>query len=146
MSSFKRAIPSSSKDSIATDPNYRIPGVKSWIHNGLGLVSSGNKQLDEHLGGGVALGTSVLIETESYSNYGETLWIYSLCESISVQHNTFLVCSSEREAQRILSLLPYNLTLGGGNETEGTTVQDKKAELSIAWQYAKYITKPKGWC
>lgn len=143
MSSFRRVSSSSSKESNS-DPSYRIPGVKSWIHNGLGLVSTGNKQLDEIMGGGLALGTSLMIETESYSNYGETLMLYSLSESISVQHDTFLVCSTEREAQRLLSLLPYNMTVGGVNEVEAVSPQEKKAELNIAWQYGKYINNTKG--
>ncbi len=144
MSSFKKTVKSSLPgERTLSEPVSKISGVKSWINNGLGLVSVGNKQLDELFGGGLALGTVLLIETESYSNHGETLYIYSLSESISMQHDTVLVCGSD-EANRIISTLPYNQTIGGvapnnADAKREERLQEQKKELSIAWQYGKYL-------
>jgi elongator complex protein 4 len=136
MSSFRRAVSNSSSKS-STD-------LKSWI-NGQYLVSSGHRQLDEILGGGIALGTMVLIEEDVHTRYGETLLSYSLAESISQGHCCIL-CGTD--VQRLCDKLPYNSTRSG-NEAEGNQITSQKDQkegvkeeegaLRIAWQYGKYL-------
>jgi predicted ATP-dependent serine protease len=158
MSSFRRITTKNSTEDKSNDVpvGFKIPGVKSWINNGLGLVSLGNKQVDELLGGGLVLGTVFLIETDSFSNYGETLFLYSLSESISMQHETLLVSLSTEESTRLIALLPYNQTYGVKNDKNVFEIQTNNEKvisptsveinkgLNIAWQYAKYLPKTIG--
>ena len=122
--------------------NVTVTGVKPWVNTGLGIVSSGNKQLDELIGGGCALGTMTFVESDSFSNYGETLALYSLAESISHKHSVLLVSEDNIEAERLMAALPYNQTI----DRAGNAAIVEKADankLTIAWQYGKYI-KSKG--
>ena len=59
MSSFKKnnkskqppiLTPSDNDSRLQVVPIVRAEGVKPWINCGLGLVSSGNKQLDDTIG------------------------------------------------------------------------------------------------
>ena len=158
MSSFKRAVKAnttveqaSSSAEVADDTvgdNVTVTGVKPWVNTGLGIVSSGNKQLDELIGGGCALGTLTFVESDSFSNYGETLALYSLAESISHKHSVLLVAEDSVEAERLMAALPYNQTIGRAgnvaNEDHAVVAGNADAnKLTIAWQYGKYI-KSKG--
>jgi len=157
MSSFKRAVKTtttvaqSSSAEVVDDTAgdfVTITGVKPWVNTGLGIVSSGNKQLDELIGGGCALGTLTFVESDSFSNYGETLALYSLAESISHKHAVLLVSEDSVESERLMAALPYNQTIGraGNAVSEDYAAVAEKAEankLTIAWQYGKYI-KSKG--
>eukprot|EP00598_Pedospumella_elongata_P001057 CAMPEP_0184978266 /NCGR_PEP_ID=MMETSP1098-20130426/8822_1 /TAXON_ID=89044 /ORGANISM="Spumella elongata, Strain CCAP 955/1" /LENGTH=536 /DNA_ID=CAMNT_0027501385 /DNA_START=18 /DNA_END=1628 /DNA_ORIENTATION=- len=157
MSSFKRAVKAnttvaqaSSSAEVVDDTvgdNVTVTGVKPWVNTGLGIASSGNKQLDELIGGGCALGTLTFVESDSFSNYGETLALYGLAESISHKHAVLLVSEDNIEAERLMAALPYNQTIGraGNVSNEDHAVVPEKADankLTIAWQYGKYI-KPK---
>lgn len=158
MSSFKRtAKVSSTADTQSlsaqavddTVGDYvSVTGVKPWVNTGLGIVSSGNKQLDELIGGGCALGMLTFVESDSFSNYGETLALYSLAESISHKHSVLLVSEDSTESERMMTALPYNQTIGraGNASVEDHTVVAESTDsnkLTIAWQYGKYI-KAKG--
>jgi hypothetical protein len=149
MSSFKRATPKapgaslsqSGNSGIVEGGNRVVTGVKPWVQTGLGIVSTANKQLDDLVGGGVALGTITLIESDGFSNYGETLALYQLGEAISHQHATLLIAEDKLDAERLLSTIPYNQTVStydAVDTLEVDTVSDV-GKLTIAWQYAKYI-------
>ena len=157
MSSFKRAtkasVPTTGQSSqlneLITENSLVeeiITGVKPWVNTGLGIVSTGNKQLDDLIGGGVALGTLTLIESDGFSNYGETLLLYNLVESVSHKHPVFVVTEDEIEGDRLMMSLPYNQTVGSsGNNEEVIPVvamNNPEDKLTIAWQYAKYIKTP----
>lgn len=154
MSSFKRAAPKSAASSMgassssgldASVPAKLVTGVKPWVQTGLGLVSTGNKQLDELIGGGTTLGTITLIESDIFSNYGETFALYELAEAISHQHSALLIAEDRADAERILGAVPYNQTVSTYDSMEVGIVDTQAAvgKLSIAWQYAKYM-KPTG--
>ncbi len=88
----------------------KVWGLKSWMHGGAGLVSTGNRELDEKTGGGHVLGTVSTIQVDALSDFANTLISYELAESISMRHCTIIIVSSRREAQEIwLSNLPFNL-------------------------------------
>lgn len=116
MSSFRRIVKPTSSDSNSEDNNKknnsnRIPGVKPWIQSASGgLVSTGNKQLDDLLGGGAALGTVVLLTVDNFSNYSDTFLFYNIAESISLKHNSLLVVENKMKANFYIGSLPYNLT------------------------------------
>mmetsp|Transcript_23499 Transcript_23499/g.39293 ORF Transcript_23499/g.39293 Transcript_23499/m.39293 type:complete len:698 (+) Transcript_23499:55-2148(+) len=130
----------------------KVSGVKPSVSTGLGIVSSGNKQLDELIGGGISLGTLTLVENDNFSTYGDTLLLYGLSESVSHAHTTLLVCSDSPTSDHWLNSIPYNQTVGGkegqADDYIGPPADNKDVEngssssstqLSIAWQYEKYI-------
>eukprot|EP01038_Epipyxis_sp_PR26KG_P012056 gene12056-16133_t len=144
--------------------SQRELGVKPWFHNGLNILSSGLRELDELLGGGVSLGCLIMIESDSYSNYADTILNYSIAQSIALNHMTFIVCDNKSQQSRVLSNLPYNAQIGSLDPKSNPSNDDKesidnndksnqnqkfeiennevnKNELKIAWQYGKYIQK-----
>ena len=155
MSSFKRTVKGSSSQSSAfipstgsIDPSFRS-GFKPWVHNGLGIVSSGHKQFDEINGGGLVCGTIVCIELDSFTSYGETLVNYGLIEAISHQQPVLLINIDEVSVNRIISSLPLNRTVRGSDDDDNTNsersyqrekVNDNSKQLKIAWQYGKYLS------
>jgi hypothetical protein len=61
-SSFRRSSNFSGITLNDSDGNSDIlHGVKPWINCGLGLVSTGLRELDSYLGGGLSLGTMNLL-------------------------------------------------------------------------------------
>jgi predicted ATP-dependent serine protease len=161
MSSFKRAVKPAAVSVVSTGQDapevssssvrdVPITGVKPWVSTGLGIVSTGNKQLDDLVGGGSALGTLTLIESDGFSNYGETLLLYNLAEGASHQHPFLLIAEDSVEAERLISALPCNQTVGSAGANDVAPVVSVTGEdsnnsnkLTIAWQYSKYL-KPTG--
>eukprot|EP01041_Mallomonas_annulata_P011747 gene11747-24632_t len=135
MSSFRRTKSPSSSSSV------RISGVKNWI-NGQSLVSTGHKQQDEIFGGGIALGTVLLVEEDRFSNFSETLIAYSIAEAIIHGHKTLLLCPAQEDVEKTLGKLPFALSASSNSsETPPETgiQQQTKNGLKIAWQYGKYL-------
>lgn len=152
MSSFKKAFklsrPPADSSSKPAPTGASSPGpspsggrgLKAWI-NGQRLASTGHRQLDELLGGGCVLGTTLLLELDQFSNYGATLLAYSAAEALSNDQALLLVTATARAADDFVSAMPYNLTLAdelaSAVEVVPPTGEDADA-LRIAWQYEKY--------
>jgi len=132
MSSFRRTKLSGGAKS------EKASGVKSG-KSGQSFVSCGNKQLDDIIGGGIGMGTIMLLEEDDFSSYGETIMIYNITQSIIHQHMTVIACSSVDEAAKLLDKLPYSLTQGTSEEEEIDSSTKGLEELKIAWQYGKYL-------
>ena len=151
-SSFRKNIKKTDKSDGSSG---RIqPGVKPWFNCGLGLVSSGNRQLDDSIGGGYSLGTLSLIGTDSISNFGHTILLYNIAESISIGHNTLIVAYRQNTIDIILNNLPHNsyfkssTTQHSSNTHFPSDVTDEQStptvnidDLKSASGYAKYIGK-----
>jgi elongator complex protein 4 len=60
-------------------PNYADPGTRPGLH-GQTLVSTGHPDLDRHLGGGLPLGSLLLLLEDGWSGHGTTLLRYFLAE------------------------------------------------------------------
>lgn len=140
MSSFKRNVKKTE------DSNHRsIPGVKPWLNCGLGIVSCGNRELDELIGGGVPLGTLTLLATDTISNYGQTFLSYFAAEGISVGHSVLILTSDDLNLEKFSSSLPYNQHMSSSTvhkqpEEENSSV-NLDSELKLAASYRKYIGK-----
>lgn len=77
MTSFRRTNIGLSEERRA------LTGSKVWLH-GMSLVSTGLRQLDEVCGGGLLLGSVLLLgEEEAHSSYSEYIFRYGIAESIS---------------------------------------------------------------
>jgi elongator complex protein 4 len=117
-----------------------------WL-NGQRFISSGHKQLDELLGGGLLVGSMTLLESDLYSDYADTLLAYSIAEALSNSQDAVLVVESRRAADVLLGSLPYNLTLADelqhsdDHPITSPSTESEADGLRIAWQYDKYSTK-----
>jgi hypothetical protein len=174
MSSFKRKVKKESDDKqqssisqvTANDGNQfesssisavmDISGTRPWIHNGQCIVSSGHRQLDDLIGGGIPVGTVSMYSYDEVSSYCQTLLSYNIAESLSHDHHTFLILRDSNEADMLLKAVPHNSKIGkqGSNEDVEDSKENNKAQkdasqvtgggdwgLKIAWQYSKYLSK-----
>ncbi|XP_077569714.1 elongator complex protein 4 isoform X1 [Stigmatopora nigra] len=67
-----------------------IPGTRFSVQNGQLLISTGVTSLDYLLGGGLAVGTVLLIEEDRYDSYSRMILKYFLAEGVVCQHELFL--------------------------------------------------------
>lgn len=129
---------------LEEEGNIEISGIKPWIHNGQSIVSSGHRQLDDLIGGGIPVGTLNLYAFEEGSTYSQQLMYYNLAESVSHNHCTLVVLNDGYDAENILKSIPYNSSIGKDEKSDADKEKEKTNEqadwgLKIAWQYEKYL-------
>ncbi|XP_005401831.1 PREDICTED: elongator complex protein 4 isoform X2 [Chinchilla lanigera] len=116
-----------------------IAGTRPSVRNGQLLVSTGLPALDQLLGGGLAVGTVLLIEEDKYNIYSPLLFKYFLAEGI-VSGHTLLVASAREHPAGILQELPAPL-LDDSYEKEfdedgcNHKTPDSSMKMKIAWRY-----------
>uniref|UniRef100_A0A8C5QL32 Elongator complex protein 4 n=1 Tax=Leptobrachium leishanense TaxID=445787 RepID=A0A8C5QL32_9ANUR len=118
-----------------------IRGTRPSVHNGQLLLSTGVPSLDHVLGGGLAVGTLLLIEEDTYSTYSNLLLKYFLAEGVVNGHEIYIASASEDPAN-ILKDLPAPLTdempkpddRKSEKQTSGFT-EDPQETMKIAWRY-----------
>ncbi|XP_040265450.1 elongator complex protein 4 isoform X2 [Bufo bufo] len=115
-----------------------ISGTRPSVHNGQLLVSTGVPSLDHILGGGLAVGTLLLIEEDTYSTYSNLLLKYFLAEGIICGHEVFVASASD-SPHKILKDLPAPLTdeIPRQDDKARVTEGPRSAEdtMKIAWRY-----------
>jgi len=123
-SSFQRKVKSKLPD---------IPGTYPSLYTSHLLVSSGVPDLDTLLGGGLAVGT-VLVISEDYSgNFSRLMLKYFLAEGVVHQHS-LLVTDSSPDAKIITNNLPsFELNKSQENPSQVESESDEK--MKIAWRY-----------
>nr|XP_042705035.1 elongator complex protein 4 isoform X4 [Chrysemys picta bellii] len=131
--SFQRKVPASSR--LAA-----IAGTRPSVRHGQLLLSSGLPSLDCVLGGGLAVGTLLLIEEDKYGIYSNLLFKYFLAEGIVCGHNLF-VASAKEDPADILKELPAPLfddvhkNQVDEKETAIKSKQESQESMKIAWRY-----------
>ncbi|XP_044871973.1 elongator complex protein 4 isoform X3 [Mauremys mutica] len=131
--SFQRKVPASSR--LAA-----IAGTRPSVRHGQLLLSSGLPSLDCVLGGGLAVGTLLLIEEDKYGIYSNLLFKYFLAEGIVCGHNLF-VASAKEDPADILKELPAPLfddvhkKQVDEKETAIKSKQESQESMKIAWRY-----------
>lgn len=169
--SFRRAKQPAASSPLCENAHAQkqVSGVKPWINGGY-LVSTGNRALDDLFGGGQGLGTVLMLESDSFSGYAESILSYNVAQAMSSGHSVLIVTDSISSPERIASLLPYNQNIGKGAESDAAPIQqidendsefnaegsscsdeshscnsdcksDPASGLKIAWQYEKYVLK-----
>ncbi|XP_004851655.1 elongator complex protein 4 [Heterocephalus glaber] len=116
-----------------------IAGTRPSVRNGQLLVSTGLPALDQLLGGGLAVGTVLLIEEDKYDIYSPLLFKHFLAEGI-VSGHTLLVASAKERPAGILQELPAPLLDDSyKRELEEDECNHKTPEsnvkMKIAWRY-----------
>ena len=155
MSSFKKHVKTNtSNTNVNKGGSSSLLGLKPWINCGLGLVSCGNKQFDEMIGGGLSLGSLTLFGLDEISNHGETLISYNIAESLSIGHETLFLCYSQSTYDKYMKLLPLNQHFKSSSthvsisndKNENNSIKTDASEsasvsdtLKLANSYKKYI-------
>ncbi|XP_036391315.1 elongator complex protein 4 [Megalops cyprinoides] len=116
-----------------------IPGTRPSVQNGQLIVSTGVTSLDYVIGGGLAVGTLLLIEEDKYDSYSRMLLKYFLAEGVVCGHNLF-IASARDHPEDILQELPAPILddIASTRVEEGQTkLGDPEGQdsMKIAWRY-----------
>ncbi|CAG5854611.1 unnamed protein product [Menidia menidia] len=117
-----------------------IPGTRPSVQNGQLLVSTGVTSLDYLLGGGLAVGTVLLIEEDRYDSYSRMILKYFLAEGVVCRHELF-VAAAQDNPDDILQELPSpildDVAIPKPMEQPRLSCdpQDSLDTMKIAWRY-----------
>ncbi|XP_016315003.1 elongator complex protein 4-like [Sinocyclocheilus anshuiensis] len=116
-----------------------IPGTRPSVQNGQLLVSSGVSSLDYVIGGGLAVGTLLLVEEDRYDSYSHMLLRYFLAEGVVCGHELFLA-SARDHPDEIVQELPSPIVddVAGMKISEGQSQPsdpENPDTMKIAWRY-----------
>lgn len=112
----------------------RVPfilGTKPSIQNAQLLISSGVPSFDHLTGGGLPIGTVILIEEDLYGNFATLFLKYFLAEGIISQHDIF-AGSQDIDPVKLMEELPKPIVKDDANDHSHLNSCDK---MSIAWRY-----------
>ncbi|KAF4083541.1 hypothetical protein AMELA_G00143090 [Ameiurus melas] len=113
----------------------QIPGTKPSVHTGQLIVSSGVPSLDCALGGGLAVGSLLLIEEDEFDSYSRALLQYFLAEGVMSGHELF-VASAQDQPDDIIQNLPSPLQDEDPEfKNASSSSPDQQDAMKIAWRY-----------
>lgn len=129
MSSFKRRV------TVAS-----IPGTKPSPYNSLPLLSTGLTSLDDLLGGGLPLSSTLLLESDSHTSYADLLLKFWIAQGLECKQEVVVVATGlEGGPQEVVRTLMGvdGAELGGGEGNEEDEDGEKVAgeKLKIAFRY-----------
>ncbi|XP_010874461.2 elongator complex protein 4 isoform X2 [Esox lucius] len=115
-----------------------IPGTRPSVQNGQLIVSTGVTSLDYVIGGGLAVGTLLLIE-DRYDSYSRMLLKYFLAEGVVCGHELY-VASAQDHPSDIIQELPSPILddIASPKPVESQTKPcdpEGPDTMSIAWRY-----------
>ncbi|NXA49285.1 ELP4 protein, partial [Nothocercus julius] len=114
-----------------------IAGTRPAVRHGQLLLSTGLPSLDSVLGGGLAVGTLLLIEEDKYGVYSHLLFKYFLAEGVVCGHDLF-VASAKELPTNILKELPAPLLDNCRKEAGEETTTSEDDSMQIAWRYQNF--------
>jgi len=110
-----------------------IPGVTPSIYTNHLLASSGVPDLDILLGGGLAVGTVLVLEEDISGNYSKLLLKYFLSEGL-VHNHSLMVTNSSLDGKSIVQQLP-SFDLKVPDEESANDLKSEDDKMKIAWRY-----------
>ncbi|CAK0742405.1 hypothetical protein CVIRNUC_001394 [Coccomyxa viridis] len=114
-------------------------GTRSGVHNET-LISTGLADLDNLLGGGIRLGTVVLLLQDALTPHGSTFLRYFVAEGAACGHTVHWAGASRPLASALPQLAkPRSHT--ARKESSKETADEEIPQLRIAWQYRRYIQR-----
>ncbi|CAL8243462.1 unnamed protein product [Lota lota] len=117
-----------------------IPGTRPSVQNGQLIVSTGVTSLDYLIGGGLAVGTVLLIEEDRYNSYSHMVLKYFMAEGVLCGHELFLA-SAQDHPDDILMELPAPILddIASHSPLEGRMQfagpHASQDAMKIAWRY-----------
>ncbi|XP_035387927.1 elongator complex protein 4 [Electrophorus electricus] len=116
-----------------------IPGTRPSVQNGQLIVSTGVTSLDYVIGGGLAVGTLLLIEEDQSDSYSQMLLRYFLAEGVVCGHELFLA-SAQDHPENIMQMLPSpilddNVSTDQGDRPPTPLHLHDPDAMKIAWRY-----------
>ena len=93
-SSFKRALHNTPSITTPIAPTTGQQGLRTSVSSSLPMISTGLASLDDLLGGGLPLGSLLLIHQDRYSAYTRLLSQFILSQGLLSHHSLCLVSSS----------------------------------------------------
>lgn len=113
-----------------------IPGARPSIHNSQLLLSTGVPSLDYLLGGGLPVGSILLLEQDRHDVYSKLFLKYYLAEGVMNKHMLGLA-SLDVAPQLIMQDLPASAE---PKSEERNTKED--TQMTIAWRYQNQVSQP----
>ncbi|KAK5582909.1 hypothetical protein RB653_004498 [Dictyostelium firmibasis] len=144
-SSSSSSLPTSTTTAAKKLPN----GCKISIKNSNLLTSTGLSDLDDIIGGGIPIGSILMIEEDINSSYYMFLLKYFLAEGVLQQQGLFFSSLIGIDPFEILNKLPARITkeeeieadkndnISNNNNSNNKQPTD---ELKIAWRYQQYVS------
>ncbi|CAG5116222.1 unnamed protein product [Candidula unifasciata] len=83
----------------------QILGTKPSLYNNQLLISTGIPSLDHVIGGGLAVGTVLLVEEDTYGSYAKLMLKYYVAEAVMTKQSVFL-CSADGSVRQLVKELP----------------------------------------
>ncbi|KAK3792492.1 hypothetical protein RRG08_057144 [Elysia crispata] len=120
----------------------QIQGTRPSLYNNQLLVSTGIPSLDSFIGGGLAVGTVLLLEEDIYGTYTRLMLKYYLAEAVLTKQSIF-ISSADESTEKLLKELPASVDsetqsshpVSSSNINAETTTADKDDKMKIAWRY-----------
>ncbi|KAI8329340.1 Elongator complex protein 4 [Chlamydoabsidia padenii] len=116
------------------------PGSRLSAYNGQLLVSTGVPSLDDILGGGLPVGTVLLVKEDQATTYAQLLLKYFLAQGISSKHHCALVSKDEDPTEmthNLMWLASSDADMDDDdNTTTGKTTSGESDRMKIAWRYS----------
>lgn len=128
MSSFKRRV--------QTTP---LPGSRPSPYNSLPLLSTGLSSLDDLLGGGLPLSSSLLIQSDALTSYADLLLKFWVAQGLEAKQEV-VVIGSGLDGDGPQGLVESLMEVDGGQvlgdeEDEEENKEAKEEKLKIAFRY-----------
>ncbi|XP_050410770.1 elongator complex protein 4 [Patella vulgata] len=126
----------------------QIPGTRPSLYNNQLLVSTGVPSLDHVLGGGVAVGTVLMIEEDVFGDYARLLVKYFTAEAV-MTGQPMMLASLDVEPEDLIKDLPAPIIDERKEEdkTESSQLAQGDDSMKIAWRYQnlpKFQSNPTG--
>lgn len=110
----------------------RIPGSRPSVHNSQLLLSTGMPSLDHLLGGGLPVGSLLLLEQDRHDVYSKLFLKYYLAEGVMSGHHLTLA-SLDESPRSIMGSLPASAD--SDVDDEGANAAAGSDKMTIAWRY-----------
>lgn len=126
MSSFKRRVTA-----------VPIPGTRPSPYNSLPLLSTGLSSLDDLLGGGLPLSSTLLLESDAYTSYADLLLKFWIAQGLECKQDVLVVGSGLEggPGEIVRSLMGVEGGALAESEEEDEGVKAAGEKLKIAFRY-----------